>query len=263
MSTLAPERATYTAKRQRAEELAGRYPFAAEVLRFYSALTPVLEETAELARRRRPALNDVPSLAAAEAMPAIVAAAAAAGPEQLASALGGLVYGANLEGLAGAWLAGDATLTPAETFLARASCAPILEARPGLLPAPLRPNSLHCPACGALPQLAYFAAAGEALVTGQRYLLCSRCAHEWVFPRMVCASCGESGTAQLPIYADHQELPSLRVDGCESCGKYLVTVDVAKDPKAIPVVDELAAIPLGLYAERRGLKKLTPNLMGL
>ena len=263
MSTLAPERATYTARRQRAEELAERYPFAAEVLRFYAALAPVMEEIAELAHERRPALKEVPSLAAERAMPAVVAATSAAGPEQLAAALQGIVYGTNLEGLAAAWLGGDPTLTASETFLARASIAPILGARPGILTPPPRPTSLLCPACGALPQLSYFAASSEALVTGQRYLLCSRCAHEWVFPRLVCASCGGSDAAQLPIYADHQELPSLRVDGCSSCARYLVTVDVAKDPKAIPAVDELAAIPLGLYAGRRGLKKLATNLMGL
>jgi len=30
----------------------------------------------------------------------------------------------------------------------------------------------------------------------------------------------------------------------------------------VPVVDELAAIPLDLYAREQGFSKITPNLMG-
>ena len=51
-------------------------------------------------------------------------------------------------------------------------------------------------------------------------------------------------------------------EACESCRHYLLSIDVASDPKAVPLVDELAAIPLDLYARDRGFTKITPNLMG-
>src|SRR5207237_747865 len=46
---------------------------------------------------------------------------------------------------------------------------------------------------------------------------------------------------------------------CPAC---LVTIDLPKDPAAEPVVDELAALPLDLFARERGFTKITPNLVG-
>lgn len=269
MSVLAPERATYERRGERAAELAGRHPFAAEILRFYATILPVQADAEERARAAPPALSDLPSYLAQQVMPPIIQAAVATGPEPLVAALQALVYSGELQALAADWLFAGADaeaageLSAAERFLVRAAAAPVLNALPGILPEPKRPTSLTCPACGALPQVSFFAGSGEALVTGQRHLGCSRCGQDWVFPRMVCASCGESDTKKLPIYADVERFPHLRVDGCEGCGRYLVNVDLARDGRAIPEVDELAAVPLTLFAERRGLKKVTPNLVGL
>jgi formate dehydrogenase maturation protein FdhE len=57
--------------------------------------------------------------------------------------------------------------------------------------------------------------------------------------------------------------PHLRIEGCEHCDRYVLGVDLGRDPQAVPEVDELAAIPLALYAVERGFTKLTPNLMGM
>lgn len=56
--------------------------------------------------------------------------------------------------------------------------------------------------------------------------------------------------------------PHIRIDGCTSCKQYLLTIDRARDPRAVPVVDELAAVPLDLYAKELGMRKIVPNLMG-
>jgi formate dehydrogenase maturation protein FdhE len=113
-----------------------------------------------------------------------------------------------------------------------------------------------------LPQLAVFAETGEALLTSPRKLLCSRCAHEWVLSRMTCASCGETSGAKMPILSDIYHFPHLRIDACEICRRYLITVDLRKDPRAVPVVDELTALPLDLVAAERGYTKIVRNLMG-
>ncbi len=80
---------------------------------------------------------------------------------------------------------------------------------------------------------------------------------------MVCAACGEETSGRLPVYSEADKLPHLRIDGCDTCRRYLVGVDLRHDATAVPVVDELAALPLDLYAKERGLTKVVSNLMGM
>jgi FdhE protein len=54
----------------------------------------------------------------------------------------------------------------------------------------------------------------------------------------------------------------MRVEGCETCKFYLQTVDLTKDGHAVPLVDDLAAIPLTLWAHEHGYSRLQPNLLG-
>jgi FdhE protein len=75
-------------------------------------------------------------------------------------------------------------------------------------------------------------------------------------------ACGETASSRLPIYAAGEQLPHLRVDACDACRRYVLAVDLRKDAAAVPLVDELAAIPLDLFAKERGLTKVVPNLMG-
>ena len=111
--------------------------------------------------------------------------------------------------------------------------------------------------------MSYFALSGEALVTGPRHLVCARCGSAWIHPRMVCAGCGEATASRLQVYGEGELLPHLRVDACDTCHGYLVGVDLRRDAAAVPVVDELAALPLDLFAKEHGLTKLVPNLMGM
>ena len=62
--------------------------------------------------------------------------------------------------------------------------------------------------------------------------------------------------------ATNVQFPHLRIDGCETCSHYVLTVDLDRDGRAVPLVDEIAAIPLDLYAKERGMSKIVPNLMG-
>jgi formate dehydrogenase maturation protein FdhE len=114
-----------------------------------------------------------------------------------------------------------------------------------------------------LPQLSYLTDAGETLVSGPRMLLCCRCGESWIHQRMTCAGCGEHATNKLPIFADAERFPHLRADACEQCRRYLITIDLRKEPEAVPVVDELVALPLDLYVKERGFTKIVPNLMAI
>jgi FdhE protein len=268
-------------RRDRAAELAERYPHATEMLRLYQALTVVQEAGIQMIPAPTfpsPAGGggqgggsfDIAAFAARNLLPGIVDVTVEKGPRALRDGVIGVFCSADLVGLVQRWL-DQQPLDPFETYLARASASPLLEAQTithsSQSPSPARGGgqgggSEHCPACDGLPQLSYFAVSGEALVSGPRYLVCSRCANNWVFSRMTCAGCGESTATKLPIYQEQERFPHARVDGCQTCRKYLLTFDLRRDTRAVPIVDEIAALPLDLFARNQGLTKITPNLMG-
>ena len=95
----------------------------------------------------------------------------------------------------------------------------------------------------------------------KRFLLCSFCSQEWEFRRILCPTCGEEAEDKLPVYVAEQ-LPHVRVEACETCKFYLRTVDLTKDGHAVPLVDDLAAIPLSLWASEHAYSRLQPNLLG-
>jgi formate dehydrogenase maturation protein FdhE len=259
-------------RRERAAVLAEQYPHATEMLRLYQALVVVQERASQKIPSpsgggQGGGSQQIAHIAATEVMPLVVDATVSSGPVRLRDGVISVFCRADLINLVQRWLDGE-VLNPFETYLARASASPLLEAlmTPHPDPPPQGgreiPPSTHCPKCGGLPQLAYFAVSGEALVSGPRYLVCSRCANNWIFSRMTCAGCGETTGGKLPIYQEHERLPHVRVDGCLTCRKYLLTFDLRREPRAVPVVDEIAALPLDLFARNQGLTKITPNLMG-
>ena len=274
----------WPARRQRADELASRYAHATDILRLYRALLDPQEDAFHAAlsspsplvapsapsplvgEGRGGGSTDLPAFAVQRVLPGIIDATVEAGPPVLRDGVIVLFASADLEELMRRWLAGEA-LAPVETYLARACASPLLEAltQSNQSPAPLvgdgRGGGL-CPSCGGLPQLSYHALSGEPLVSGPRYLLCARCSQSWIFSRMTCASCGESDGTRLPIYQESERFPHARVDGCATCRRYLLTFDLRRDSRAVPIVDELACLPLDLYARDQGLTKIAPNLMG-
>jgi len=92
--------------------------------------------------------------------------------------------------------------------------------------------------------------------------MCSFCLAEWTFRRIVCANCGEEDHKNLPVYSATQ-FEHVRVECCDRCKCYLKTVDLTKTGLADPVVDELATIPLDLWAREHGYEKIELNVMQL
>jgi hypothetical protein len=261
----------WEARRARAQELRERHPFAAELLSLYLALLPAQEQAWRAVREHSPDPAQLAAWAAARVLPEVMRATAAAGPAALREAVRRrLAAGTAGDGLAG-WLAG-ADLAPVDRYLARASLRPALEAlgeRAGdACAAGEGGDGAVCPRCGGPPQASCVAATGESLVSGGRSLLCARCGSSWACSRSVCPACGESGEARLTTYAERWGsdapplLPHLRIAACETCRRYLIEVDLERDPRAVPEVDELVALPLDLHATDQGLTKVTPNLMG-
>ena len=144
-------------------------------------------------------------------------------------------------------------------FLARAFLQPYAESRAAQTPrAPQVVTVRVCPLCGSRPLMGVLRVEGDS---GKRFLLCSFCSQEWEFRRIHCPTCGEEAEGKLPVYVAEQ-LPHIRVEACDTCKFYLRTVDLTKDGHAIPLVDDLAAIPLTLWAHEHGYTRLQPNLLG-
>ena len=261
VSSLATE--AWARRRRRARHLAERFSFARDLLHLYEALLDVQEPAFLKARDDRP---DPASLAgyAARILDEVAEVTITAGPPALAAAVGERGREGEAAASVTRWLAGERQ-APVDEYLARAATAPVLEA---LGPAAGgacsgRRDERGCPCCGGLPQLSYLTDAVETLVSGPRLLLCCRCGESWIHQRMTCAGCGEESTHKLPIFADAERFPHLRADACETCRRYLITIDLRKDSDAVPVVDELVALPLDLYVKERGFTKIVSNLMAI
>lgn len=257
------ERVTaYADRRKRAAELAERYDFAREPLALYGAVAEAQQWVFERARADQPSVDSLATYVVRKALPDVMGAVMSAGTETLREAVLLRFHEGDLERMVRSWLRGEAQ-DAIDVFLARAATAPVLEALPELARAlPIAGEERFCPACGGTPQVSVFVDSGEALVTGQRRLVCARCANEWVYPRMTCVACGETESSKLVVLADPQQLPHLRIDACERCKRYIVSVDARLEGHAVAVVDEIAAIPLEITAVERGFTKVTPNLMG-
>jgi FdhE protein len=239
-----------------------------------------------------PVREKVAAYAVERVLPKIIEASITSGPPAMTDSILEGFHDSDFEPVIEAWLRGE-ELGAVQRYLARAAAGPVLEALSlvsASASATAARDDLHCPKCDGLPQVGYFAASPENLVTAHRYLECSRCATAWAFPRMTCAGCGEVDTAKLTVLGEvgtaqaersgkliksqqdesgaaapappPAHFPHMRIDGCRTCKRYILTVDLERDGRAVPVVDEIAAIPLSLYAAERGMNKIVPNLMG-
>jgi FdhE protein len=250
-------------RRRRAAQLESRWPFAREMLRLYGRLLDTQERAFLATLADRPGPAGLARYVVERVIPDVVAATVVAGPRVLAEAAPARLEAGGLEDAVARWL-GSESQPPVDEYLARAASSPVLEAlgpeAAGACHGPSEPGG--CPRCGGRPQLSYFAESGELLVTAPRRLSCCRCGDDWVHERMTCPACGERSTDKLSIHADAERLPHLRADACESCRRYLITVDLRVEPEGVPEVDELGALPLDLYMQERGFAKIVPNLMG-
>lgn len=125
--------------------------------------------------------------------------------------------------------------------------------------APLHGTTARCPFCLGKPQVGVLRPEGDG---AKRFLICSLCSTEWAYGRILCPACGEETVDKLAIYTASQ-FSHVRVEGCDTCGHYIKTVDLTKNGLAVPVVDELATIPLNFWAYEHGYVKMQTNLLGI
>jgi FdhE protein len=267
----------------RAQELAATHPFAAEGLRFYERIASFQKSLYEslaagnrmagTAKRTRPpgSLRDelelfllLPWFGSFLPFVADIAPPPLAQSAAEMSSLGTLRWEEVLDAF---WRADDpdaAPLTPGEALLAWTFLQPYAEHLADRTERPQGGAAVEgtpplCPLCSSRPQVGVLRPLGDG---GKRSLVCSLCATEWEYRRIVCPACGEESVDKLPVYIA-EELPHVRVEACDTCRHYIKTIDLTKDGLAVPVVDELAAIPLSLWAAEKEYSKVCPNLLGV
>lgn len=90
----------------------------------------------------------------------------------------------------------------------------------------------YCPVCGAYPATSFLKKAeeaGEYLVaqSGQRWLHCGVCGHEWRLHRVHCPYCDNQDSHTLEYLSDAQAAHE-KLYICKQCNKYLTCLDTAE-----------------------------------
>ena len=258
----------------RAEELEARYTFAAEILRFYAAVARFqakfygeIEDSKsirEVVTDTNPFSQDF-DLRVMKSFRQFVSIVEKTAPDKLRGAARGWTErdeNSYFEMLASFWHGNQRQDLDhdADDFFARAFLQPYAAAvRERAKLTWTGPTAYVCPFCKRKPGVGVLRPLGEG---GQRLLICSFCLGEWEFRRILCPGCGEGDPAKLPVYTA-DELQHVRVEGCDSCMSYIKTVDFTKSALGEAVVDEIASVPLDLWAQGQGYRKVQINLMML
>jgi FdhE protein len=120
----------------------------------------------------------------------------------------------------------------------------------------------YCPFCGGSPQVSFLQNQETTAESGNRDLICATCLSSWEFRRVVCANCGEERPAKLG-YFHSPKFDHVRVEACDTCKHYIKAVDLTRVGFASPIVDEIDAAPLDLWAREHGYTKIELNLVGV
>lgn len=155
--------------------------------------------------------------------------------------------------------AGERLESEPAKFYARTLLQPFAEALASRGSPDTQSTATRCPFCSALPVAGVLRGEGDG---AKRSLLCSLCATEWQYRRVVCPNCGEENKDRLPVYLA-EGIDYVRVDACDVCRTYIKSVDLTKNGHAVPVVDELATVTLTLWAEENGYAPIETNILGM
>ncbi len=257
----------WDARVARATELAAEVPAAAQLLDFYSALAAFQGQVYDAVSRwnvtdtARPLQAQIEVDLLVPFFPELFRPVEARGPPRLAAAARDLHAAGE-----GKWrvllmdrISGAEPADASADFFARACIEPYAEHLAAQLTPSPSITAAVCPACSAKPLLAVLRPEGEG---ARRSLLCSFCLTEWDFRRLLCPICGEENDPRLPVYSA-AEFPHIRVEGCDNCKHFLLSIDLSRNGRAVPIVDEISAAPLDLWARQQGYTKIARNLLGL
>jgi FdhE protein len=257
---------SFERKAARAELLAESAPAVADPLVFAAKLFRLQGRLAAAVSARHadaPFSGEAGDLSRiVDLLPALLAFGAADGPSELAEAAEArakddpAIATARLRVF---WEGGHDAL---EDYLSRAFLRPFAEllARAGI--AAHRPrHEGHCPACGAAPIVSYRKELPESNGAA-RFLVCGLCGTEWSFNRIRCPSCQEENPAKLPSFQSDVH-KNVRIEACETCRRYVKSLDLTVDARPLPEVDDLVSLAMDLWAIEEGWTRLEPGWAGI
>lgn len=249
---------------QRSDQLAAEESGAMELLAFYAKLLRVQKQIYEALRERKLSGDLGQDLAALRVVvPSLLEVVALNGPEALAAEARVLLNDDDIidKLLIDYWRSPSdiqffpkAVLQPYARWLVESGTPPIGRGLAG--------GERLCPFCGAKPQVSFLQNTEITAESGNRSLLCATCLSAWEFRRVVCANCGEERPSRLG-YFQSPEFDHVRIEACDSCKHYIKGVDLTRLGFAAPLVDEIYAAPLDLWARERGYTKIELNLVGI
>lgn len=150
----------------------------------------------------------------------------------------------------------------AEDYLSRAILRPYAELLRSL---PRSPDRVRreggCPFCGGAPVISA-RRDGSTMEGARRVMGCALCGGEWPFPRILCAACREQDPRKLPSFRSERH-PAVRIEACETCRRYVKSIDLSLDARPIPEVDDLVSLSMDLWARDQGFVRVEPGLAGL
>lgn len=149
-----------------------------------------------------------------------------------------------------------------DDFLSRALLQPYAETLRARNLTPDRVHAQgHCPFCGGAAWISMRKSAPEA-ESGFRHLSCCLCALDWRVNRIVCPSCAEEDPMKLPVFQS-DAYPNVRIETCETCRRYIKSIDLTLDARPVPIIDDLLSLSLDLWAVDEGYTRIEQGLAGI
>lgn len=266
MTTSLDPAAAFEKRAARAELLAGSAPAVREPLLFASKLFRLQGRLAGAvsARHADAAFSgeaaDLPRIV--DLLPVFLAFAAADGPSELAEAAEARAKDDPATAASRLRVYWEGGHDASEDYLSRAFLRPFAEVlvRAGI--AARRPrHEGHCPACGAAPIVSYRKELPESNGSA-RFLVCALCGTEWPFNRIRCPSCQEENPVRLPGFQSDVH-KNVRIEACETCRRYVKSIDLTLDARPLPEVDDLVSLAMDLWAIGEGWTRLEPGWAGI
>lgn len=152
--------------------------------------------------------------------------------------------------------------TTRDDYLSRAILRPYAEVMRAKNVTPDRVHTRgHCPFCGGPPIVGTLRSMPDA-EAGLRMLHCALCGLDWNVNRVRCPSCSEENPDKLPVYGSDAH-PNVRIEACDTCRRYVKSIDLTKDARPIAEIDDLVSLSLDLWAMDEGLTRIEPGLAGV
>lgn len=151
-------------------------------------------------------------------------------------------------------------------YLARALLRPYAETlvATGVTPEPpaaRTPSAAACPRCGGPAWIAW-RQSGSGDEAARRLVGCGICGSERELGRIACAACGQTEPTKLAVFHTERH-PAVRIEACDVCQRYVKSIDLTVDGRAIPEVDDLCSLSLDLWATDQHYERLEPSLAGV